>query len=89
MPIKDKRIEIRVDAESVDHIVRAAELVREPVSVFIRRAADERAGQVLAREQITVMAADQFDVLMASLDVADEASALAAVASEPRRFASR
>lgn len=89
MRTKDKRIELRVDQESVDLIARAAELVHEPVSEFVRRAAADRAGQVLAREQTTVMPAAQFDALLASLDVADDAAVLQAAARQARKFTRR
>ncbi|BBX94723.1 type II toxin-antitoxin system TacA family antitoxin [Mycobacterium lacus] len=89
MKIKDKRIELRVDQESAALFSRAAELVHEPVSEFVRRAATERAGQVLAREQVTVMPAAQFDALLSALDVADDAAVLAATARQPRKFTRR
>lgn len=89
MRTKDKRIELRVDQESADLFSRAAELVHEPVSEFVRRAATERAGHVLAHEQITVMPATQFDALLGSLDVADEAAVLEATATKPRTFTRR
>jgi uncharacterized protein (DUF1778 family) len=89
MSPKDKRIELRVDQGSVDLIARAAELVHEPISEFVRRAASQRAGDVLAHQQITVMSTDQFDALVASLDAADAAPALMAAAEEPRKFASQ
>jgi uncharacterized protein (DUF1778 family) len=86
---KDKRIEIRVDEQSVNLITRAAELVQEPVSEFMRRAAAERASEVLAQSMTTVMPADQFDALLASLDDADDAPALTALAKTPRKFVRR
>jgi uncharacterized protein (DUF1778 family) len=86
---KDKRIEIRVDEDSVNLISRAAELVQEPVSEFMRRAAADRASEVLAQSMTTVMPAEQFDALMASLDNADDAPALTALAKAPRKFVRR
>ncbi|WP_264033386.1 DUF1778 domain-containing protein [Mycobacterium riyadhense] len=70
-------------------MARAAEQVHEPVSEFVRRAVAERAGRVLAQDQITVMPAAQFDALLASLDVADDAAVLAAAAREPRKVTRR
>jgi uncharacterized protein (DUF1778 family) len=45
-----------------------------------------RAQQVLARAGVVLMPADQFDSLLASLDAADEAPALAKAFARPRRF---
>lgn len=88
MPTKDKRIEIRVDEDNVGLITRAAELADEPVSEFMRRAATNRAHELLARQLTTVMAADQFDALVAHLDDADDAPKLAAAGRAPKKFTS-
>lgn len=87
--IKDRRIEMRADVQSEDRIVRAAALEKSSVSAFVLAAALRRADEVLARADVTLMPAEQFDALMASLDVPDEAPALAAIAARPRRFTRR
>ena len=49
-------------------------------------AAVARADHVLARADVTMMPAEQFDELLASLDVADEASTLARLGQSERRY---
>jgi uncharacterized protein (DUF1778 family) len=83
---KTQRIEMRADAESEDRINRAAAIERVSVSAFILDAATAAADRVLARTDTTAMPADQFDALIAALDVADEAPQLARVAGRGRRF---
>lgn len=89
MNTKDKRIEVRVDQDAHCQIKRAADVVHEQTSEFMRKAAFERAEQILAQQLTTVMPAEQFDHLLASLDVADHATELAAVAKEPRAYVRR
>jgi uncharacterized protein (DUF1778 family) len=87
---KGRRIEARTDAETEERIIRAAALTSTSVSTFVVSAAAQRADEILAQaQQVTVMPAEQFDALMASLDVADEAPVLVAAAVRARRFARR
>lgn len=86
MSVKDKRIEVRVNEDAYHQIQRAADFEHENASEFMRRAAFERAEQVLAQELTTLMSADQFDSLLASLDVADEAPRLTVAAKGPRAY---
>jgi uncharacterized protein (DUF1778 family) len=83
---KTQRIEMRADPESEDRISRAAAIQRVSVSAFILDAATAAADRVLARTDTTTMAADQFDAMIAAIDVADEAPHLARVAARRRRF---
>ncbi|WP_328858149.1 DUF1778 domain-containing protein [Williamsia herbipolensis] len=86
---KTKRIELRAEEEIFDRIQRAASVVHEPASEFVRKAAAERANEILRQDLITVMEADQFDSLMASLDDAGAAPGLAAAARKPAVFKRR
>ncbi|KXP07839.1 DUF1778 domain-containing protein [Tsukamurella pseudospumae] len=83
---KTRRLEIRVDEETVARINRAASIVAEPASEFLRKAALSRAEEVLRDALTTSMPADQFDELLSGLDRADEAPALAELARRPRVY---
>jgi uncharacterized protein (DUF1778 family) len=89
MPAKTRRMEARVDPETDELIARAAELTHESVSSFVVRAARAEADRVLARTDVTVMPADQFDALIEALDQPDVAPTLARAAARPRRFMRR
>ncbi|MFI5905932.1 DUF1778 domain-containing protein [Dactylosporangium sp. NPDC051541] len=86
MSPKTERIEVRADETSKSRITEAAELLGEPVSAFVVRSARAEAEKVLARAHRTIMPAEQFDLLISSLDEPDEASALTEIANRPRRF---
>jgi uncharacterized protein (DUF1778 family) len=83
---KTERIELRADEASKARIAEAAELLGEPVSAFVVRTARAAADRVLARAHNTIMPAEQFDMLMASLDEPDSAELLTEAANRPRRF---
>lgn len=89
MSVKTKRSEFRADEQTLDRIQRAANAVHEPASEFVRKAALARAEEVLRQELVTVMPAEQFDALMASLDAADPAPNLAAAARKRAAFTRR
>ena len=89
MAVKTKRIELRAEQAALDRIRRAAHLVHEQTSEFVRKAAIQRAEDVLRQELVTAMEPEQFDKLMASLDAADDASRLAAAARKPAVFLRR
>ncbi|WP_372791129.1 DUF1778 domain-containing protein [Paraconexibacter sp.] len=86
MAARTKRIEMRADVESEARISRAAALERVSVSAFVLGAATRAADDVLSQAEQTVMPAEQFDALMASLDVADRAPHLRKVARRKRAF---
>ncbi|MFI6575485.1 DUF1778 domain-containing protein [Nocardiopsis sp. NPDC050513] len=86
MATKTARLEMRTDLETRERIARAAELLNEPVSSFVLSAAAAAADRVLARSDATLMDPEQFDELIESLDVPDDAPRLAALAQRPRRF---
>jgi uncharacterized protein (DUF1778 family) len=89
MSTKDTRLELRVSKDDRELIEDAANYLDENVSDFTRTAALQRAQQILARSNVTLMPADQFDALMGSLDQPDEALELARAIAQPRRFRRR
>ena len=86
---KDRRIEMRADADADRLISRAAAALGESVSSFVLRAAQEEARRVLGSPDVTFMAAEQFDELIATLDEPDEVAALRLAAARPRRTSMR
>jgi uncharacterized protein (DUF1778 family) len=86
---KTKRIELRAEESTLDRIQRAAHVVHEQTSEFVRKAAAQRAEDVLRQELVTAMASEQFDELMSSLDIADAAPRLAQAARKPVAFKRR
>jgi uncharacterized protein (DUF1778 family) len=87
--VKAKRFELRAEEATLDRIQRAANVVHEQTSEFVRKAAIQRAEDVLRQELVTVMEPEQFDKLMSALDVADAAPRLAAAARKPVAFKRR
>lgn len=83
---KDARIEVRIESDRLDYIQRAAAAVHEKPSDFVRKAAYDRASEVLAQDLVTMMPSAQFDELLAALDLPGEAPRLAAAAAKPRAF---
>lgn len=86
MAVRSRRLEARVDPETDELISRAAALTHESISSFVVRAARDEAGRVLARADMTWMPAEQFDLVIDSLDHADPAPVLKRAASRSRRF---
>lgn len=89
MAVKAKRFELRAEEATLDRIQRAANVVHEQTSEFVRKAAIQRAEDVLRQELVTAMEPEQFDKLMSALDVADTAPRLAAAARKPAAFKRR
>ncbi|MQY24620.1 type II toxin-antitoxin system TacA family antitoxin [Nocardia aurantia] len=87
--IKTGRFEIRLAEEGRNQIEAAAGVVGETLTDFVRKAAMQRADQVLALSSRTMMPAEQFDEMIRSLDIADEAPALAEAVARGRRFVRR
>lgn len=77
MAIKTQRLELRTDETTDRLITEAAALLHTTKSAFVADAAREAARKVIARADVTLMAAEVFDAMVASLDVADEAPELA------------
>jgi len=86
MTAKTRRIEMRADPDSEERIALAAAAMHLSISAFVLSAAVREADLVLARADTTLMPAEQFDALMSSLEVPDEAPRLLEAASRPRRF---
>ncbi|MGY4644023.1 type II toxin-antitoxin system TacA family antitoxin [Cellulomonas sp. URHB0016] len=86
MPSKTDRIEVRTDAATGDLIRRGADLAHTSTSQFVVDAARDRAEALVARADVTLMPAAQFDALMASLDHPTPMPVLRRAAERPRRF---
>jgi uncharacterized protein (DUF1778 family) len=83
--VANSRLEFRLSEDVKDRLNLAAELVDEPVGEFVRRAAEERADQVLRDQRETVVPADYFDRLLAALDEPDVAGERLARAAQRAR----
>jgi uncharacterized protein (DUF1778 family) len=55
-------------------------------SAFVADAARQAAEKAIARADVTLMAPEVFDAMMATLDRTDESAELAALAGLPRRI---
>ncbi len=86
---KTERIELRVSAEDKDAIAAAAVMEHTTTTEFVRDAVLARAQHVHARADRTLMLAEQFDELVAALDVADDTPHLARAFAHQRRFVRR
>ena len=87
MATKTDRIETRVSIDERAQIDRAAALEGRTVSAFVVSAAVERARQVIETHDATLVPADYFDRLLATIDDAEPAPRLAAAAKRARRHA--
>ena len=87
MAAKTERLETRLTSTERDQIEQAAALAGESVSSFVVLAALGRAEIVVREQASTVVPADYFDRLLASLDEAEKATGLrrAAKAAARRR----
>jgi len=80
------RLEARIDAELDDLIVEAAEQLNITKTAFVTDAVRNAALKVIARADVTIMAPEVFDSMMASIDIADESPELESLAALPRRI---
>ena len=83
---KTRRLEARIEPAVDDLITEAARTLGQSRSEFIVGAARESAERVLARADITIMSARQFDVLVESLDEPESLDRLARAASAERPY---
>lgn len=83
---KSRRLEARIEPELDDLISEAARLLGESRSAFVVRVARESAERVLARADITMMSARQFDVLIGSLEADQELEKLTMAAAGERPY---
>jgi uncharacterized protein (DUF1778 family) len=86
MSLKTERLEVRVDAATKERIEAAAARLDQSASAFVLHAASVAADRVLARTETTLMPAEQFDAMLAALDVPDDAPALARLAQRERKY---
>ena len=82
---RTERIELRATAEEAERINLAAQAQHLSVSAFVVQAATKAADRVLARTDQTLMPAEQFDALIASLDEPDDMPGLARAFERRRR----
>jgi len=80
------RLEARIDADLDDLITQAAQKQGVSKTAFVSDAARDAALKVIARAETTLMAAEVFDQMMASIDVADDSPELEELATLPRRI---
>lgn len=80
------RLEARIDADLDDLIVEAAEQLHVTKTAFVSDALREAALKVIARSEVTLMAPEVFDSMMASIDAATESPELDDLAALPRRI---
>lgn len=80
------RLEVRVRPDAKARVQRAAALAQVSVSDFVRSAAEDRAEQVLAEHETrTVVLADFYDELQATLDVGPQNNAALSRAAQRAR----
>jgi uncharacterized protein (DUF1778 family) len=77
MAPKSERFTVRVDPVDLEAFTRAARFERLSVSEFVIRAVRAEAEDVLTREDRTLMPQADFERLVATLDIPDEAPQLA------------
>jgi len=80
------RLEARIDADLDDLIIQAAGRLNVTKTTFVTDAVREAALKVIARAEVTLMAPEVFDQMIASLDIADESPELEDLAALPRHI---
>lgn len=85
MAQKTTRIEARLSPREREQIGRAAALVDESLSTFLVSAAVERAEHVFEQTSTTVVPADYFDELLATIDEPEPAPRLREAVRRARR----
>ena len=80
------RLEAHIDADLDDLITQAAQKQGVSKTAFVSDAARDAALKVIARAEVTMMAAEVFDQMMASIEVADHSPELEELATLPRRI---
>lgn len=86
---RTERIELRVSADDKDAIAAAAAMEHATTTEFVRDAVLRRVQHIRARADRTLMPAEQFDALVAALDVPDATPNLARAFAHKRRFVQR
>jgi uncharacterized protein (DUF1778 family) len=80
------RLEARIDADLDDLITQAALKQGVSKTAFVSEAARHAALKIIARADVTLMAAEVFDQMMSTIDVADHSPDLEELAALPRRI---
>lgn len=80
------RLEARIDPDLDEMIAEAAERPHDTKTAFVTEAVRDAALKVIARADITFMAPEVFDSMMASIDIADDSPELESLAALPRRI---
>ncbi len=84
---KAHRIEVRTDEETYQMVEEAADLRKQSKSAFVTAAVRLEAQKVIARSDVTIMSAEVFEAMMATLDQADDSPELSQLAALPRQIA--
>jgi uncharacterized protein (DUF1778 family) len=82
----EARLEARIDSALDDLITEAADRLHVTKTAFVTGAVRDAALKVMARAEVTLMAAEVFDSMMDSIDIADESPELENLASLPGRI---
>lgn len=80
------RLEARIDTDLDDLITQAAQKQGVSKTAFVSGAARDAALKVIARAEVTLMDAEVFNQMMASIDAADDSPELEELAALPRRI---
>ena len=80
------RLEARIDTDLDDLILQAADRLHVTKTAFITDSIREAALKVIARTEVTMMSAQVYDDMIASIDLADISPDLQSLAALPRRI---
>lgn len=86
MAAPKSRLEARIDSELDRLIAEAAAYLNVTKTAFVTDSIREAALKITSRANVTLMDAQVFDSMMASLDEADDSAELKALAALPRRI---
>jgi len=86
MAVAKARLEARIDPELDELIEDAARQLHVTKTAFVTETLREAALKVTARAETTLMDAQVYDTMLASLEVDDDSPALADLAALPRRI---
>ena len=79
------RLEARIDVELDALITEAADRLHVNKTAFVTEAIRDAALKVVSRADVTLMAPEVFDAMMASVDTPDDSTELESLAGLPRR----
>ncbi|MDR1294509.1 MAG: DUF1778 domain-containing protein [Bifidobacteriaceae bacterium] len=83
---RSRRFEGRIDPESDSLIAEAATVTGQSKAAFMVASARQAAERILGRADVTLMSAEQFDALIASLDQPDALPLIERALAGPRKF---